>query len=191
MAERSDLFIQPKGGSDLVWLSAVTKYIIEQGWADDDFLEKRVNGLDDYIKSLEPYTMEYAEEVTGIDQKTLERVAKMIAEANTVCSLWAMGVTQHSGGSDTSTAISNLMLITGNYGKPGAGTYPLRGHNNVQGASDFGSMPNRFPGYELVTDEKVREKYEKAWGVELSGEIGLNNHEMVAAIHEGSVKGMY
>ncbi|WP_146738248.1 molybdopterin-dependent oxidoreductase, partial [Bacillus tropicus] len=79
----------------------------------------------------------------------------------------AMGVTQHIGGSDTSTAISNMLLVTGNYGKPGAGSYPLRGHNNVQGASDFGSMPDSFPGYEKVTDEKARKKYEQGWGTDL------------------------
>ncbi|WP_273851363.1 formate dehydrogenase subunit alpha [Guptibacillus spartinae] len=191
MAERSDLFIRPSSGSDLVWLSAVTKYIIDQGWADEAFLKDRVNGLDDYIASLEKYTMSYASEVTGIDEAELIQIAEMIHEAKTTVALWAMGVTQHGGGSDTSTAISNLLLVTGNYGKPGTGAYPLRGHNNVQGASDFGSMPDKMPGYENVTDEKVRAKYEKAWGTPLPEEIGLNNHEMVEHIHEGKLKAMY
>ncbi|UTR12585.1 formate dehydrogenase subunit alpha [Evansella sp. LMS18] len=191
MADRADKFIQPKAGSDLVWISAVTKYIIDQGLADEEFIEKNVNNFEDFRMSLEKYTMEYAYQNTGLLKEELIEVAEMIVEARTVCTLWAMGVTQHSGGSDTSTAISNLMLVTGNYMKPGAGTYPLRGHNNVQGASDFGSMPNRFPGYELVSDEEVRRKYEKAWGVKLSCDPGWNNHEMVRAIHEGSLKGMY
>ncbi|WP_082883891.1 formate dehydrogenase subunit alpha [Bacillus sp. SJS] len=191
MAERSDLFVKPNPGSDIVWLSAVTKYIVDQGWADETFLATKVNGLKDYVRSLEPYTMEYASEATGISIADLIRIAEMIHEAKTVCALWAMGVTQHLGGSDTSTAISNLLLITGNYGKPGAGSYPLRGHNNVQGASDFGSMPDRFPSYEKVTDPSVRSKYEKAWGVDLPAEPGLNNHEMIAAIHDGNLKAMY
>ncbi|TSB45410.1 formate dehydrogenase subunit alpha [Alkalicoccobacillus porphyridii] len=191
MAERADLFIQPKSGTDLVWLSAITKYILDQGWQDQEFLNSRVNNLGDYIKSLEPYTLEYAEEVTGVPKDTLIFMADRIAEANTVCILWAMGVTQHLGGSDTSTAISNLLLITGNYGKPGAGSYPLRGHNNVQGASDFGSMPDRFPGYEKVTDKDVHAKYEKGWGVSIPKEPGLNNHEMIEAVHEGNLKLMY
>src|SRR5699024_3134936 len=90
-----------------------------------------------------------------------------------------------------STAISNLLLVTGNYMKPGAGSYPLRGHNNVQGASDFGSMPDRFPGYDKVADPEVRARYEKGWGVKLPENPGLNNHEMVEAIHDGNLSTLY
>ncbi|QQK78915.1 formate dehydrogenase subunit alpha [Salicibibacter cibi] len=191
MADRADRFVQPKAGSDLVWISAVTKYIIDKGWHDQAFLDEHVNGLKDYIKSLEPYTLDYAEEVTGLTKEEMIEIATSIHEAETTSFLWAMGITQHGGGSDTSTAISNLMLVTGNYMKPGAGTYPLRGHNNVQGASDFGSMPDRFPGYEKVHDDAVRERYEKGWDVDLPAEPGLNNHEMVAAIHDGNLNVMY
>ncbi|WP_147804377.1 formate dehydrogenase subunit alpha [Alkalicoccus halolimnae] len=191
MASRADVFIQPKSGSDLVWLSAVTKYIVDNNLHDASFIAEKVNGMEEYLQTIEKFTLDYAEKNTGLTREEIINVAEMIAEADTVCSLWAMGVTQHVGGSDTSTAISNLMLITGNYGKPGAGTYPLRGHNNVQGASDFGSMPNAFPGYQKVTDDKIRHKFEKGWGTELSGEIGLNNHQMVDAIHDGKLKAMY
>ncbi|WP_408606684.1 formate dehydrogenase subunit alpha [Domibacillus epiphyticus] len=191
MADRADIFIQPKSGTDIVWLSAITKYIVDQGWEDKTFLKNRVNGLQEYINSLATYTLEYAADVTGIPKEVLIQMAESIHKAETVCVLWAMGVTQHVGGSDTSTAISNLLLITGNYGKPGAGSYPLRGHNNVQGASDFGSMPDRFPGYEKITDDQVRAKYEKSWGVKIPAEPGLNNHDMVSGIHEGKVKAMY
>ncbi|WP_100330634.1 formate dehydrogenase subunit alpha [Bacillus xiapuensis] len=191
MADRSDLFIQPKPGTDLVWISAVAKYILDNQMEDKEFLKTRVNGLDEYIQSLEPYTMEYAEKVTGVAKEELIQIAEAIHQAPSTCILWAMGVTQHVGGSDTSTAISNLLLITGNYGKPGAGSYPLRGHNNVQGAGDFGAMPDRLPGYEKITDEAVRRKYEKAWNVKLPKEPGMNNHEMVAGIHSGDVKVMY
>ena len=130
MAERADIFLHPRAGSDLVWLSAVTKYIIDKGWHDTRFLEERVNGFEEYVASLEPFTLEYAEEVTGIPRATLIRVAEAIRDADTTCVLWAMGVTQQQGGSNTSTAISNLLLVTGNYGRPGTGAYPLRGHNN-------------------------------------------------------------
>ena len=98
-----------------------------------------------------------------------------------------MGVTQHCGGSDTSTAISNLLLVSGNYMRPGAGAYPLRGHNNVQGASDFGSMPNLFPGYQKVDDETVRSKFEAAWGMSLPTVKGLDNRMMIDAIHKGKL----
>ncbi len=115
----------------------------------------------------------------------------MIVEADGVCILWAMGVTQHSMGSDTSTAISNLLLVTGNYMRPGTGAYPLRGHNNVQGASDHGAMPNYYSGYQKVEDPEIRAKFEKAWGVALPPKAGLDNHEMIDAIHNGSLKAMY
>jgi formate dehydrogenase major subunit len=102
-----------------------------------------------------------------------------------------MGITQHVQGSDSSTAISNLLLITGNYMRPGTGSYPLRGHNNVQGASDHGSMPNMLPGYQLVTDPEVQQRFETAWKVKLPATKGLDNHQMVDAIHAGKLKSMY
>ncbi|HET7616833.1 MAG TPA: molybdopterin-dependent oxidoreductase, partial [Bacillales bacterium] len=135
--------------------------------------------------------LEYAEKVTGISADTLKTVAKEIHEAGSVVICWAMGVTQHQNGSDTSTAISNLLLVTGNYGRTGTGAYPLRGHNNVQGCSDFGSMPNTFPGYQATTDDEVRERFEKAWGVKLKSEPGKDNHQMVQAIHDGELKSLF
>ncbi|WP_110065277.1 formate dehydrogenase subunit alpha [Cytobacillus oceanisediminis] len=191
MAERSDLFVRPRAGTDMVWLSAVIKYIIDQGWADEKFLQEKVNGLTEFVQNLEKFTIEYAEKTTGISKENLIKIAEMIHEANSVCALWAMGVTQHLGGSDTSTAISNLLLVTGNYAKPGAGAYPLRGHNNVQGAGDFGSSPDNLPGYQKVTEPEVRKKFENAWGVRLPEKVGMNNHEMVEGVHEGHLKAMY
>ncbi|WP_315906779.1 formate dehydrogenase subunit alpha [Priestia koreensis] len=191
LAERADLHIHPKPSTDLIWISAVTKYIVDQGWEDREFLANRVNGLDEYIASLEIYTLEYAEEMTGLSKEELIQVATMIHEAKSVCALWAMGVTQHMDGTETSTAISNLLLITGNYGRPGTGAYPLRGHNNVQGACDFGTMPTWFPGYEKVADDSVRARYEKAWGVSLPTSTGLDNHQMVEEMNEGNLKALY
>ncbi|KML35783.1 formate dehydrogenase subunit alpha, partial [Cytobacillus firmus] len=191
MAERSDLFVRPRAGTDMVWLSAITKYIIDQGWADEKFLQEKVNGLEEFVSNLEKYTLEFAEETTGISRDNLIKMAEMIHEAESVSALWAMGVTQHLGGSDTSTAISNLLLVTGNYAKPAAGAYPLRGHNNVQGAGDFGSSPDNLPGYQKVSDPDVRRKFENAWGVKLPEKAGLNNHEMVEGVHEGQLKAMY
>lgn len=191
MARRADLHLRPKPGTDLVWLSAVSRYILDHGLADQAFLDQRVSQLEAYRESLAPFTMEYAEQVTGIPRTQLEEAATTIASAASVCGVWAMGVTQHAGGSDTSTAISNLLLVTGNYGKPGTGGYPMRGHNNVQGTSDFGSMPDRFPGYEFVSDDAVRARYEEAWGTELPAKPGYNNHQMVEAMHEGKLRGLY
>jgi len=191
MAERADVFIQPNPSTDEVWLMGVSKYILDHNLANMAFVDQWVNHFDDFAKSLEPYTLEYTEKVTGISQATLITLANEIAAAPTVCILWAMGVTQHCGGSDTSTAISNLLLLTGNYKRPGTGAYPLRGHNNVQGASDFGSMPNIFSGYQKVDDEAVRAKFEADWGCTLPTTKGLDNHEMIEAIHKGDLKSLY
>ncbi|WP_263381870.1 formate dehydrogenase subunit alpha [Granulicella arctica] len=191
MAERADLFIRPNPSTDAVWLSAVTKYILDNNLHHKDFITKWVNHFEEYKTSLEPYTLAYAEQVTGIPAAQLITVANEIAAADGTCILFAMGVTQHCGGSETATAISNLLLMTGNYMRPGAGAYPLRGHNNVQGASDFGSMPNVYSGYQKVDDEEVRAKFEADWGVALPTSTGKDNHQMIDAILEGSLKVLY
>lgn len=191
MARRADIFLHPKPGTDLIWLSAISKYILDEGLEDREFLEQRVNGLEKYVESLEPFSLDFAEEQTGIPAETLRNAAHAIAKADTVCALWAMGVTQHRMGSDTSTAIANLLLVTGNFGRPGTGGYPLRGHNNVQGASDFGSINTYFPGYQEVEDEEVRAKFSAAWGAELSAVEGLDNRKMIDAIHEGKLKALF
>ncbi|HEV2619063.1 MAG TPA: formate dehydrogenase subunit alpha, partial [Acidobacteriaceae bacterium] len=191
MAERADIFIRPNPSTDEVWLSTVAKYILDNGLAKLDFVQEWVNHFDEYAKSLEPFTLEYGERVTGIPAATLVQVANEIGRAKSVCVLWAMGVTQHCGGADTSTCISNLLLLTGNYKRPGTGAYPLRGHNNVQGASDFGSMPDVYSGYQKVDDAEVRAKFEAEWGVTLPTKKGLDNHEMIEAILKGELKALY
>ena len=190
-ARRADVFLRPTPGTDLIWLSAVTKHIFDMGWEDRAFLDQHVNHETAYRESLAPFTLAYAEDQTGIAQDVLIDVARRVAHAETVSALWAMGVTQHAMGSDTSTAISNLLLATGNYAKPGAGAYPLRGHNNVQGCSDFGSVNTFFPGYQSVEDDAARALYEAAWGVTLSAKRGLDNREMIDAIHDGSLKALF
>jgi formate dehydrogenase major subunit len=159
--------------------------------AKTSFLDQWVNGLEAYQKSLAPFTMEFASQTCGLPIETLKKVAGLIAEAEGVCILWAMGVTQHSMGSDTSTAISNLLLVTGNYMRTGTGAYPLRGHNNVQGASDHGAMPNFLPGYQHVEDVEVQARFESGWNVKLPVAKGLDNHEMIEAAHQGKLKAMY
>src|SRR5580700_854890 len=191
MARRADVFLHPRPGTDLFWLNAISRYLLDNGLADRTFIDKWVNGLEEFRKSLEPFTMEAAAERTGLSVETLTNVAQMIAKAKRVCILWAMGITQHVHGSDGSTAISNLLLITGNYMRPGTGSYPLRGHNNVQGASDHGAMPDSYAGYQSVADPDIRARHEAAWKVTLPPKRGFDNHQMVDAIHEGKLKSMW
>jgi formate dehydrogenase major subunit len=191
MAERADLFVRPNPSTDPVWINAVAKYLIDNGLAKMDFVHQWVNNFDAYKQSLANFTLEYAERVTGIPAADIETIAQEVAKADGTCVLWAMGVTQHCGGSDTSTAISNLLLVSGNYMREGAGAYPLRGHNNVQGASDFGSMPNLFPGYQQVDDADNRAKFEAAWEVTLPTTKGLDNRMMMDAIHNDKLHALY
>ena len=191
MAARADLFVRPEPGTDLIWLSAVAKYLLDNGHAADEFIRDKVDGFEAWRDSLAPFTFEYAQQRCGLSEDELLRIANMIIEAKTVCGVWAMGVTQHTMGSDTATALCNLLVLTGNMGRFGTGGYPMRGHNNVQGTSDFGCMPDRFPGYDFVSDDDVRARYEQRWGVELSTNGGLNNHEMVNAIHDGDLRSLY
>ncbi|MCP1122307.1 formate dehydrogenase subunit alpha [Bacillus sp. 3103sda1] len=191
MAERADLFVHPRQGTDYVWLAGVTKYMIDQDWHDKAFLTENVKNFDEYKTMLEKYTLDYTESITGISKDTLKEMAKMIRDADGTCVLWGMGVTQNTGGSTTSAAISNLLLVTGNYRRPGAGAYPLRGHNNVQGACDMATLPNWLPGYQAISDDALRAKFERAYGVSIPKEPGLNNIAMLIAAEAGELRGMY
>ena len=192
MARRAHIFLRPAPTTDLVWLNAVARYIIEQGWEDHEFIAARVKDFEKFRASLDRYTLDYASRTTGLSIETLKQVANEIAHAESVCGLWAMGVTQHTNGTDTCTAICNLMLLTGNFGRPGTGAYPLRGHNNVQGSCDFGALFNYLPGYHKIeSDEETRARYEKAWGVKLPTSKGLNNTTMIDSILEGKLKALY
>ncbi|XAQ47463.1 molybdopterin-dependent oxidoreductase [Sulfobacillus thermotolerans] len=188
MAERADIFVQPNPGTDGVWILGISKYLIDQDWIDHDFLAQWVTGFEDYKEFLAPYSLEHTRTITGVPEQTTMQVASMIHEAHSLSILWAMGVTQHRDGSETSLAIANLLLLTGNFARPGTGAYPLRGHNNVQGASDFGAKPHYLPGYQDPADPEVRERFKAAWGKELPKTRGINNQELAGAILQGRIK---
>ena len=190
MAERANLFLQPNPSTDLIWINAVARHILEQGWHDREFVKNKVHDFEAYRESLEPFTLDYAERTTGLTKSDLIQVAERIGRADRVCALWAMGLTQHHNGTDTCTAISNLLLLTGNYGRPGTGGYPLRGHNNVQGSCDFGALYNYLPGYAKVEDDEARAPFEREWGVTLPSEPGFNNRTVIDAIHDGKIKAL-
>src|SRR3954469_13168080 len=191
MADRADLFVRPNQGTDYVWLSAVTRYMLDQGWQDQAFIQQHVNQYDEFLKMMDPYTLEEAEKITGISKENLIQMAEMIRDADGTAICWGMGVTQNIAGSHTSAAIANLLLATGNMMRKNAGAFPLRGHNNVQGASDMGTMPNIFPGYQPVANDEIRAKFERAWGVTLPAVPGLDNIQMLEQIDKGHLKGMY
>jgi formate dehydrogenase major subunit len=191
LAERADLFLSPRPGTDLVLLNAVARYIIDQGWEDRTFIAGRTVDFEKFRAALSRYTLEFAEEVTGLASAEIVRMAEMFHAARSACILWAMGITQHQNGSDTSTAICNLLLVTGNFGRPGTGGYPLRGHCNVQGVSDFGCLPGFLPGYQKIDDPTVRSRVEHEWGTPLPSSKGLTSTQFVDAILDGRIRALY
>ncbi len=191
MARRADLHLRPRPGSDIYWINAICRALVEHGLHDRDFIADHTAGFASWEAALKPFTMERACEMTGLAMNELQQLFGFVSRSKRLAILWAMGITQHSAGSDTSTALSNLLLLGGHYGRPGAGAYPLRGHNNVQGTSDFGALPGFYPGYEHVDDAAARSKWSAFWGVALPEKEGLTNHGMVAAALEGSLKGLY
>ena len=200
----ADQFIQPKPGSDVVLLMGMCRYIVEENLQDKEFLAERCENFDEFRESLDAFTPEFVEEITGVPWDQVCLAARTYATHKPAALFYAMGITQHSHGTDGVMAVANLALLTGNIGKPSSGVNPLRGQNNVQGACDMGALPNYYPGYQQVTDPAVREKFEKAWGIgakagngsrapatRLSDKLGLTHTEIFDKIYEGRITALY
>jgi len=191
MTQFADYYLQHKAGTDVVLFQALAHVIVKEGLVDQDFLDNRVEGLDEYLPSLESYTPEYAEAICGVPAEQIRQAARLYGSAGAAAIYWGMGISQSVHGTDNAISLANLALLTGNIGRPGTGLNPLRGQNNVQGCSDSGGLPNVYPGYQLVSDPELRQKFEKYWGVELNPEPGLTTMEMVDAAEKGVIQGYY
>ena len=187
----ADLWLRQRPGTDSVLLNAIMHVILAEGLEDKEFIAGRTEGCEEFAKSLETFTPEYAEEITGVQAEDIRRAARIFATANNAGIYYAMGITQHVMGTNNVHAVGNLALLTGNVGKRAAGVNPLRGQNNVQGACDMGCLPNVYPGYQKVDDPAVQAKFEQAWGRGLSGKVGLTATEMTGAMLAGQLKGLY
>ena len=176
----ADQWLQQKPGTDVALLNGMMNVILSEGLADEDFIARRTEGFDDFKKKVEEYMPERAAEICGVEAEDIRRAARTFAAAESAAIVYAMGITQHTTGVDNVLTLANLAMLTGNLGKEGAGVNPLRGQNNVQGACDVGALPNVITGYQPVSDAKVRDKFEAAWGVDyLSGNPGLTLMEMM------------
>ena len=192
IAEHADQYLRSKPGYDIAWMNGMARHIIEEGLHDAEFVEANVRDFDALRSKVEPFTPEAVEELTEIPADELTEAAERIATAGSVVFGWAMGLTQHSHGTNNVRAMANLALLTGNVGKPNAGLSPFRGHNNVQGGGgDMGTLPNKLPGYQDVTDEAALDRFEDAWGVRPPNEVGLKVTETFEAIHDGDVRALY
>lgn len=185
------LWLRQKPGTDSVLLNAIMHVILKEGLQDDIFIKERTEGFIDFKTSLEEFTPEFGEQITGVPAKNIVKAAFIFAGAESAGIYYAMGITQHVMGTNNVHAVGNLAMVTGNLGKPSCGVNPLRGQNNVQGCCDMGCLPNYYPGYQKVDDPLVQEKFQRAWGGELSGDIGLPASEMTTAMIEGKLRGLY
>jgi formate dehydrogenase alpha subunit len=191
LAERATLHLRHKPGTDIALLNGLAHIILQEGLHDEAFVARRTENFDEWRAAIERYTPDKVSEITGIPVDELYAAARMYGSAKPAALLYAMGITQHISGHQNVLACANLQMLTGNMGVPGGGVNPLRGQNNVQGACDMGALVNVFPGYQAVTDEVARAKFEEGWGCQLPGKPGLTVVEMLNAASEGKLKGLY
>ncbi len=188
----ADLYLRPRPGTDVAWLNGLMYVIITEELADQEFIENRTEGFEEMRRVVQGYPPERVEEITGIPAEDLRAAARMYAQNKPAAILYAMGITQHTTGTDNVKSIANLAMLTGNLGVPGGGVNPLRGQNNVQGACDMGGLPDVYPAYQRVTLPEAKAKFEAVWGVEgLPDKVGLSVVEMVNAAGEGRLRGLY
>jgi len=183
--------LQFKAGSDVALLNAMIHTIIEEGLTDVQFVQGYTEGFDDIKEGVKDFSPEKMSKVCGIDAETIRTVARTYATAERSIIFWGMGISQHVHGTDNARCLIALSLITGQVGRPGTGLHPLRGQNNVQGASDAGLIPMFYPDYKLVTNDNPRTTYEDHWGKELDRERGLTVVEIMDAVHNDQIKGIY
>ncbi len=194
---RSDLaryathYLQFKPDTDVALLNAMLHVIVEEDLIDKDFIDKRTNNFEALRENVKGYSPEAMAEVCGIAAETIRKIARQYATSRGSMIFWGMGISQHVHGTDNARCLIALALATGQIGRPGTGLHPLRGQNNVQGASDAGLIPMVFPDYQRVDNSEAHSKFEQLWNTQLDPEPGLTVVEIVNAAQKGEIKGMY
>ena len=191
MARIAHRFLQFAADTDVALLNAFMHVIVHENLVDEAFIASRTIGYDELKKNVEGYSPEAMAPICGIDAETIRYVARLYATSKGSMILWGMGISQHVHGTDNARCLIALALMTGQIGKPGSGLHPLRGQNNVQGASDAGLIPMMYPDYQRVDNPAAKAKFETLWGMPLDGAPGLTVVEVMHAIMHGSVRGMY
>jgi len=193
LTEFAHIWLRPRPGTDVAWVNGLMHVILKEDLWNEEYVRGRTEGFEALRQAVEPYTPEHVERITGIPASDLVRAARMYGRADKAMILYAMGITQHTTGTDNVKSLANLAMLCGYVGIEGGGVNPLRGQNNVQGACDLGALPNVFPGYQKVTDEDVLAKFQQGWGtgVRLSNRPGLTITDMFPAALEGKLKSLY
>ena len=179
-----------QNGTDVAFYNALMHVLIADGNIDNDFINARTENYEALKTTVANYSPERVAVVCGVSAETIRAVARLIGTAKNMIVFWGMGISQHTHGTDNARCLISLCLMTGNIGRPGTGLHPLRGQNNVQGASDAGLIPMMYPDYQLVENEANRKKFEAAWGVSLDPKRGLTVVEIMHAALAGDIKGM-
>jgi len=191
LSKHADHLLQFKPGGDVSMLNAIMHVIVEEGLYDEQYIQAHTEGFDQLKSHLAKFTPEAMEEICGIAPDEIRTVARTYANANAAIIFWGMGVSQHIHGTDNARCLISLALMAGQVGRKGTGLHPLRGQNNVQGASDAGLIPMVFPDYAKVGAEDNLKKFEKLWNAELDPEPGLTVVEIMDAVHADEIRGMY
>ncbi len=194
LARTAHRFLQFKPDTDVALLNSMMHVIVSEGLVDKDFIASRTIGYDELEKNVAGYSPELMAPICGVDAEAIRYVARLYATSKASMILWGMGISQHIHGTDNARCLIALALMTGQIGRPGTGLHPLRGQNNVQGASDAGLIPMMFPDYQRVTDPQAQARFAKAWNLApgvLDDQPGLTVVEVMHAIKAGSVRGMY
>ena len=191
LCRHAELHLQQRPGTDVALLMGIMRVIVEEKLYDEAFIGERCENFDAFKESLDEYTPDFVERTTGVSWKNITKAAQWFAEIKPASIFFAMGITQHTHGTDNVLATSNLAMLTGNVGKASSGVNPLRGQNNVQGACDLGALPNVYSGYQKVNVPEVQKKFEAVWGCSLDGNPGLTHTEIFTAIDDGKIKALY
>ncbi len=192
MADHADIFCQIKPGTDVAFYNGVMHEVIRLGLTDQEFIASRTSNYEALAETVKNYPPERAAQITGVDAAVIRQVARAWGEAGAGVIFWGMGISQHTTGTDNARCLIAMCGITGNIGRPGSGLHPLRGQNNVQGASDMGLIPMFYPDYKKADDPEVRARFERIWGAgNLDPDKGLTVTEIIGSVLKGGVRGMY
>lgn len=190
-AQWADVWLGIDVGSDIALANAVGREIITQGLHDTEFIAEATEGFGEYADTVDSYTLERAEKITGVPADAIRQLAHEYGQAETAQLCWTLGITEHHNATDNVLALINLALLTGHVGRYGSGLVPVRGQNNVQGGGDMGALPNKLPGFQDVEDDTARAKFEAVWGTEIPGTAGKHISLMHEAMDEGTLRALF
>ncbi len=190
-AQFADRWLGLHVGTDIALAHTIAREIIHAGLAHTDFIERSTTGFREYAAYVEDWTLERGEEVTGVPADAIRELAHAYATAGAAQLCWTLGITEHHNGVDNVLALCNLALLTGQVGRFGAGLSPFRGQNNVQGGGDMGALPNKLPGFQDVTDDVARKKFETLWETQIPSENGWHLTQMFEAMERGDLRSVF